>query len=262
MIEDKLHKFKALFKNGDKVTLAFSGGVDSTLLLYLIKHETNASLRAVTVKTPYIPEWELTEAVEICRETDTEHTIIRLDIPQILINNPVDRCYICKKQLFARIIDEASKQGSGIIVDGTNSDDTGLHRPGLRALEELKVMSPLKESGFTKKEIRELLRKYRPEMAEKPAYSCLMTRLPYNTRITREVLEIIEKGEQYIHSLGFSGTRLRMHGDIARIETSLDNFPKIITESVRKSITEKLSSMGIRYITIDLEGYRSGSMDR
>lgn len=262
MIEDKLQKFKALFNKADQVTLAFSGGVDSTLLLYLLKHETDVSLRAVTVKTPYIPEWEMTEAVEICRETDTEHAIIRLDIPQILINNPVDRCYICKKELFARIIDEAVKQGSGIIVDGTNSDDTGLHRPGLRALEELKILSPLRESGFTKTEIRELLRKYRPEMADKPAYSCLMTRLPYNTHVTREVLEVIEKGEQYIHSLGFSGTRLRIHGDIARIETNLKNLPGIINESVRESITEKIRSLGVRYVTIDLEGYRSGSMDR
>jgi uncharacterized protein len=261
MVEDKLNRFRALFNKADKVTLAFSGGVDSTLLLYLLKHETNVVLGAVTVKTPYIPEWELDEAVEICRETETEHTIIRLDIPQVLINNPVDRCYICKKELFAKIIDEAAKQGSGIIVDGTNSDDTGLHRPGLRALDELKILSPLREAGITKEEIREMLRKYKPEMAEKPAYSCLMTRLPYNTRVTGEVLGIIEKGEQYIHSMGFSGTRLRIHGDIARIETSLKYFPEMITEPVRKSITEKIRSLGIRYVTIDLEGYRSGSMD-
>jgi uncharacterized protein len=261
MIEDKLNRFKNLFGREDKVTLAFSGGVDSTLLLYLLKHETNASLRAVTVKTPYIPEWELAEAVQICRETDTEHTIIRLNIPRILINNPVNRCYLCKKELFSQIIDDAVKQGSGIIVDGTNSDDTGLHRPGLRALEELKILSPLRESGFTKNEIRELLMRYNPGMAEKPSYSCLMTRLPYNTRVSPELLEIIEKGEQYIHSLGFTGTRLRIHGDIARIETNLKNFQEMIAEPVRQSITEKIKSLGVRYITIDLEGYRSGSMD-
>lgn len=261
MIEGKLNHLRSLFNEDERVTLAFSGGVDSTLLLYLLRNETTADVMAVTVKTPYIPEWELAEAIDICRETDTKHKVIRLDIPDILINNPVDRCYLCKKELFTRIIDEALKRGPGIIVDGTNSDDTGLHRPGIRALEELKIVSPLRESGFTKSEIRELLRKYKPDMADKPAYSCLMTRLPYNTRVTRNVLEIIEKGEQYIHSLGFPGTRVRVHGDIARIETNLKNLPEFLSGSVRQSITEKIRSLGIRYVTVDLEGYRSGSMD-
>lgn len=261
MIEKKLNHFRNLFKGIDRITLAFSGGVDSTLLLYLLKHETKSRVTAITVKTPYIPDREINEATAICRETGTEHKIIRLDMPDLLINNPPERCYLCKKELFGKIINETISRDSSVIVDGTNSDDTSLHRPGLKALKELKIMSPLKESGFTKSEIRELLKKYNPEIAEKPAYSCLLTRIPYDTRIKGNMLEIIEKGEEYIHNMGFPGTRLRVHGDIARIETSLKWLPELLADPVRSSIATKIRSLGVRYVTIDMDGYRSGSMD-
>ena len=258
----KVDRFRRLFSKNDRVMVAYSGGVDSTLLLYLLSKETEADVVAATVKTPYVPGWELEEAKSLCKSFDIEHITITLPIPDSVLNNPPERCYLCKKVLFSKILDYAAEAGCNIVADGTNSDDSKTHRPGMRALEELKVMSPLLIAGFTKSDIRSLLQEYDLEIWNKPAYACLLTRVPYNTYIDTGMLHTIELSEKYIHSIGFPGTRVRLHGEIARIECLPGSLDRMMAPEMRENIIKYLKSVGIKYITIDLEGYRSGSMDQ
>ncbi|MEZ5001308.1 MAG: ATP-dependent sacrificial sulfur transferase LarE [Bacteroidales bacterium] len=201
------------------------------------------------------------EARSLCKSFGIEHLTINLPVPESIMNNPKERCYLCKKVLFSRISDYAAEAGCNIVADGTNADDKGTHRPGMRALEEMKIMSPLMIAGFTKADIRSLLQEYDLEIWNKPAYACLLTRVPYNTYIDTRMLHIIELSEKYIHSIGYPGTRVRLHGDIARIECMPESLDEMLTREVRNQVTTYLKSLGIKYITIDLEGYRTGSMD-
>jgi len=262
MIREKVERFRKLFNDQDRVMVAYSGGVDSSLLLYLLAGETGSKVFAVTIKTPYIPQWEVDEAAEICKSLNIDHRIISMPIPGTIISNPPDRCYRCKKILFSRITEYASEKGCNIITDGTNADDMGDHRPGLKALEELKVLSPLLESGFTKDDIRTLLREYNSEIWNKPAYACLLTRIPHDTEVSISMLTSIEKAERYIHELGFPGTRVRLHDDLARIECPPGQLEKIFVAENRGRITGYLKSLGISYVTLDLEGYRTGSLNK
>jgi len=262
MIVEKVERFRKLFKDTDRIMVAYSGGVDSSLLLYLLAGETGSTVFAVTIKTPYIPQWEIDEAAAICNSLKIEHKVISLPIPGAIISNPPDRCYRCKKILFSRITEYAKERGCNIIIDGTNADDLGDHRPGLKALEELKVLSPLLRSGFRKSDIRALLKEYNSEIWNKPAYACLLTRIPHDTVIDIEMLNTIENAERYIHKLGFPGTRVRLHKDLVRIECPPALLDEIFIKEIREKITEYIKSLGINYVTLDMEGYRTGSLNK
>lgn len=260
--KDKIEKLLSAFKPSDRILVAFSGGVDSTFLLYLLKTRSNAEVCAITVKTPYIPDWEIEEAKSFCRSLAVKHKIIELGLPGAIKENPGNRCYLCKTILFNSIKKFAKEEGYNIIADGSNADDTSDYRPGLRALKELNIMSPLLEAGLVKKEIRNELKEYGLEIWDKPAYACLLTRLPYNYEIDPDDLHKIEESELFLHRLGFRGARVRLQDKSARIEVSPEHFEKIIKEETRSGIIRSFKAAGIDYISLDLEGYRTGSMNK
>lgn len=218
-------------------------------------------MAAVTIKTPYIPQWEVDEAAEFCRSMNIDHDILELALDNSLLLNPPDRCYRCKSILFSQIKKYALDRGFNIIVDGSNADDTRDYRPGMKALRELEVRSPLLEKGFTKQEIRKHLRDFGLEIWDKPAYACLLTRIPYNTKITAGKLGLIVEAELFIHKLGFPGARVRLHDNIARLEINTAYFSRILEEEIRMKLVKEFKKLGIEYISLDLEGYRTGSMN-
>jgi uncharacterized protein len=258
---DRIKKLGGAFNSTDNILVAFSGGVDSTFLLYVLRKYSDAKVAAITIKTPYIPQWEVDEAAEFCRSMDIDHDILELPLDHSLVSNPPDRCYRCKSILFGHIKKYAGEKGYNIIVDGSNADDTRDYRPGMKALRELDVRSPLLENGFTKKEIRKHLRDFELAIYDKPAYACLLTRIPYNTGITSDKLKLIEESELLMHRLGFPGTRVRLHNNVARLEINTEYFSMILKEETRMKIINELKSLGIEYISLDLEGYRTGSMN-
>ena len=262
MIEDKAKKLDAILKELKSFVVAFSGGVDSSFLLYRAHSLKKIEMTGVTIKTPYIPEVELGEAVEFAKLHGINHRIINLAFPEPVRNNPVDRCYICKKTLFAELLAFAGKNGFRYVIDGTNADDTNVHRPGLKALMELGIRSPLQEAGLTKKDIREMLRQEGLPVADKPAMACLLTRVPYNTTVSEGMLKMIEQAEYYLLDKGFPGTRVRIHGDLARIECLPGYFERITQNPDKEHIISTLKKIGFRYVSLDLEGYRSGSADQ
>lgn len=249
----------------ENIALAFSGGVDSALLLRIAADcvkETKKKLWAVTFETRLHPACDREAAARAAQEAGVEQVVIRIDelAMEELRSNPVDRCYLCKKQLFARLQEFASAQ-EACMLDGTNADDLQVYRPGLKALAEYGVKSPLADCGITKAEVRWLAAEYGISAASRPSTPCMATRLPYGTRLTYELLERIEKAEEWLRKLLGEETnlRLRVHGEIARIET--DDTGMGILLAQRVAVAEKLRQMGFAYITLDLEGFRSGSMD-
>ena len=257
----RIKQLGSSFSSADSILVAFSGGVDSTFLLYVLSKYSDAKVAAVTIKTAYIPQWEVDEAAEFCRSMNIDHAILELALDNSLLFNPPDRCYRCKSILFDRIKKYALQKGFNIIVDGSNADDTKDYRPGMKALRELDVRSPLLENGFTKKEIRKHLRNFGLEIWDKPAYACLLTRIPYNTGITAGKLGLIEKAELFMHKLGFPGARVRLHDNIVRLEINTAYFSSLLEEETRMKVVKEFRKLGIEYISLDLEGYRTGSMN-
>jgi pyridinium-3,5-biscarboxylic acid mononucleotide sulfurtransferase len=235
--------------------------VDSSFLVHRAHSLGDLKLMAVTIRTPYIPGSEISEAVEFTSSYGINHRIIDVSFPEIIRDNPVDRCYLCKKALFSEIDGYAKEKGFKYILDGTNADDKDDFRPGLRALDEMNVRSPLAEAGLIKKEIRELSLKAGLHVWDKPAMACLLTRVPYETEITEGMLMMIEKAEDFLFEKGYPGTRVRIHGDIARIECLPEYLEKIAKDQERELIVDTLKKIGFRYISLDLEGYRTGSMN-
>ena len=257
-----------LFENLEKrlinlssFALAFSGGVDSTFLLYSLARIFKLKVKAFTIKTPYIPQWEVNEAISFCRKYNIDHEVVNMPFHESIISNPQDRCYRCKKLLFSRIKEYAEVNKFNIIVDGSNADDTSDYRPGMRALEELKIMSPLLLSGISKAEIREQLKEWGLEIWNKPAYACLLTRIPHDIIVDEDTLSRIEKAELYIKNLGFPGTRVRVHGEVARLECFPQHISELSDDKLRAKIIKELKLIGFKYISLDLEGYRTGSLN-
>jgi uncharacterized protein len=261
MTERKSEILNNILRGIDSAVVAFSGGVDSSFLLHRSHKIKKSGIIAITIKTPYIPVREIEEATEFTKKYGIKHKILDLAFPEIIRYNPVERCYLCKKTLFTQIVDFAEKNHYEKILDGSNFDDTGEFRPGMKALKEMGILSPLLESGITKKEIRELSQKEGLNIWDKPAMACLLTRIPYNTEVKLEVLKMIEEAENILFEKGYPGTRVRVHEDIARIECLPGYLEKIIHDAEREHIVAKLKKIGFRYVSLDLEGYRTGSLN-
>lgn len=243
------------------VAVAFSGGVDSTLLLRVAHDVLGDRAIAVTVSASFTAGREMSEAEDFCGVNKIRQFKIHVDESVIdgFTDNPPDRCYLCKRALFGRIFSVASENGISNVLDGSNLDDLGDYRPGLKALSELGVISPLRHCGFTKNDVRELSRELGLPTWNKPSFACLASRFVYGEKITREKLRMVERSEDFLMSLGFSQLRVRVHGDVARIEIMPSDFTKILDE--RERIYDSLKSFGFNYVALDLKGYRTGSMN-
>ena len=261
MEDEKLIKLDSILRDLGSFVAGFSGGLDSSFLVHRASLQKDLSFVAVTIHTPYVPEREIKEAKAFTKEFSIEHKIIEVPFPGDIRNNPEGRCYLCKKILFGKIVGYANENDYKYIVDGSNTDDKNDYRPGLRALKELNIRSPLAEAGLSKKEIRELAHKAGLSAWDKPAMSCLLTRIPHNTGISEDLLRMIEKAEDHLYEKGYPGTRVRVHGDIARIECIPVNIGKLINDPYLGSIVAYLKNIGFRYVSLDLEGYRTGSMN-
>ena len=244
------------------VALAYSGGTDSTFLMAAGKIALGDNILAFTIDTPYIARWEIEEASDICKQLGVKHKILNSEIISSIENNPENRCYLCKQHLFSSLLKEASSLGFPYVMDGTNLDDTGDHRPGMRALKELKIKSPLLETGIGK----EMIRKFSKELGlptwDKPAYACLLTRLPFDTKITKTELRKIEESETYLMKRGFRAIRVRSHGKLARIEVPNDRIQELLEPCLASDISRELKKIGYQHVTIDMDGYKMGSMKK
>lgn len=252
-------KYKELLQYLEELqqaALAFSGGVDSTFLLAAAKEALGDSVIAITIDTPYIPRWELKEAAGICKSIGIRQEIIKLKIPENIKDNPSNRCYLCKGNIFSVLVKKSEELGINTVLDGTNADDKAELRPGMRALKELGIKSPLHELGIGKDLIREWSKELGLPTWDKPAYACLLTRVPHNTTIREEELKRIEKAETFLHSIGFRAVRVRSHGDLARIELPPDKIREAMGEVAGEKISAALKELGFEYISVDITGYK------
>ena len=259
---DKLSALKEILTSLGGVLIAFSGGVDSTLLARVaLDCLPRERLLAVTAHSPFRTAFELETAKGLAAEMGLPHLVIEtgeLTLPAVAGNAP-DRCYHCKKTLFAVLREMARERGLPWVADGTNADDRRGYRPGLRATAELEVRSPLAEAGLGKAEIRALSREQALPNWDQPAYSCLATRFPYHTNLTPAGLGRVEQGEEVLRDLGLRQVRLRDHGDVARVEVGPEEMDRAF--AVRGAIVAGLRAAGYKHVALDLEGYRSGSFD-
>ena len=262
-LEHKVNDLKKYIKGLGSVAVAFSGGVDSTFLLKVAQDVLGAQVIAVTARSCLFPERELNEAKEFCKKEGIKHIIIDSEELEIegFCNNPTNRCYICKRELFEKIIGVAEKNGIDNVAEGSNIDDNGDYRPGLQAVAELNVKSPLRNAGLSKKEFRERSKQLNLPTWEKQSFACLASRFVYGETISEEKLGMVEQAEQLLLDLGFHQVRVRIHDRMARIEVMPDEFEKLLREDVRVQIVSKLKAYGFTYISMDLTGYRTGSMN-
>ena len=262
-VEEKLSKLKAIVSELESVVVAFSGGVDSTLVTKVCYDVLRDNSMAVTARSETYPDFEFKEAQKLAKEIGIKHLVI--DTSELAIegfaNNPPERCYFCKTELFGKLKDIAKEQGFLNVADGANLDDTQEFRPGLQASRELNVRSPLKEAGMTKKDIREVSKMLKLPNWDKPAYACLSSRFPYGQSITEEKLSMVSEAEKYLRGLGLVQCRVRHHETIARIEVLPDDINILTNSPAREELTAKFKEIGFTYVTLDLAGYRSGSMN-
>ncbi len=260
-MEGKLNRLKGILKGMGRVLVAYSGGVDSTFLLKVAHDLLHDDVLAVTATSPTYPKRELEEAKKIAKGLGVKHLIIESKEFELreFRNNPPDRCYYCKRELFSKLIRIAKKYNFEYILDGSNYDDRSDYRPGRRASKELGIRSPLEEVGLTKAEIRILSKSLGLPTWGKQPFACLSSRFPYGEEITREKLKRVEEAEDFLNHLGLSVYRVRNHGDIARIEVSPLEMEMILKFS--DDIIKRFKEIGYTYITLDLEGYRTGSMN-
>lgn len=273
-IESVYQKLQDILKDMERVIIAFSGGIDSTLLLKVARDILGKdNVLAVTALSETTSRQDREDAVRLAETFGVHHLLVEtheLDIPEF-VKNPEDRCYICKKHRFARLIDAAAyfssqsgtRERETCMADGLNTDDYDDYRPGIRAARELGVRSPLCEAGMSKRDIRLLSKKLGIPTWNKPAFACLASRIPYHSPITAEKLRQTDDAETFLREMGFSGqVRVRHYGDTARIETDPDDIPKLAEYEARTRVTSYFKSLGFIFVTLDLEGYNMGSLNR
>ena len=245
------------------VIVAFSGGVDSAYLAYVATQALGVNALCLTADSPSYPERHRQTALELARTFGFRHEIIRtaeMERPEYRAN-PANRCYYCKHELFSHLTAIAASRGIAAVVDGNNADDRGDYRPGRQAAREFGVRSPLDEADLTKKEIRELSRRAQLPVWDEPASACLSSRIPYHSEVTPEKLRMIEDAESALLRLGFRGCRVRHHGEVARLELTDDQIALAVDPATRKALVRELKAIGYQYISLDLQGYRSGSLN-
>jgi len=258
----KLEQLKENLVGLRGAVVAFSGGVDSTFLLAVAREVLGEHVLAVTATSETYPERELLEARSLARLMGARHLEViseELDIPEFQ-HNPRNRCYYCKKELFAKLRSIADEQGLPHVLDGTNIDDLGDHRPGRQAAAEFGVISPLEQAGLTKQEIRQLSHQLGLSTWDKPAYACLSSRFPYGTAITPERVRQVGQAEESLRTLGFRILRVRYHGDMARLELGPDELRNAVG-SLKEQVIQVMKQAGFTFVSVDLEGYRTGSMN-
>ncbi|MDD2734120.1 MAG: ATP-dependent sacrificial sulfur transferase LarE [Desulfuromonadaceae bacterium] len=261
-LKQKTAALRTILTDMGGCVIGFSGGVDSTLLFAVAAAVLGQRALAVTATSQTYPERELSEARELAERIGGRHLVVEseeLDIPEFR-DNPRNRCYYCKKELFSKLRAIADQEGLDFVLDGTNSDDAGDHRPGRKAAEELLVRSPLEEAGFTKQDIRDLSRKMSLPTWDKPAFACLSSRFPYGTAITAERVGQVGLAEESLRELGFRTLRVRYHGDVARIELGEEEFARA-TGMARDEVIRFVKAAGFTYVALDLQGYRTGAMN-
>lgn len=262
-LHNKYRLLQDLLRSYGNVAIAYSGGVDSSLLSYVAHEALGDNAVSLTADAPVVPRSEFADSQAFCKRYGIRQVICHpnpIMMEEVRFNVP-NRCYVCKKVLFSSLYEEAAKLGVETIADGSNLDDLGDYRPGLKALEELQVKSPLREAGFTKADIRALSRELGLPTWSKQSNACLATRFPYGTEITAQKLSLVDKAESALSGMGFTQLRVRVHNDIARIEVPAVQIETLLRDENRTSIVDALKELGFAYVTLDLAGYRTGSMD-
>ena len=262
-LQEKLTRLEEYIRGLGSLAVGFSGGVDSSLLLVVAANVLGDKAMAITGVDASIPERELKEAKEFCKEREIRHIICKVNPmkEESYRHNSPDRCYFCEHGIFTEIKKIAAENGIEYVAEGSNMDDLGDYRPGLKAVEELSVKSPLREAGLTKQDIREISKALGLPTWSKPAYACLASRFVYGEEITEEKLRMLDQAEQFLIEQGFLEERVRIHGNIARIEVPAKDIERLASEEIREAVYEKFKALGFMFVTIDMKGYKMGSMN-